>query len=138
MNRNKFITSIRRIPNLLRGYNIYVNPEKLYLIDRVFNVINNNEYSFIDLGGAWNVNGAYSKYTLLNHQVVNSYLIDTNINYKTKTSLGKFEKVKIINDDFGNNQLIDKIENVEVIYQRDISHLHFLFYLLIGYYQNHH
>ena len=58
----------RNMPKLLRGYSIYVDIDKIRLINHVFQSVVPDAKSFVDLGGVRKVSGAYSQYTLSRHR----------------------------------------------------------------------
>ena len=118
--KNKILLGIKRIPNLFKGFNLYDNPEKIKLIDKTFSLIDKSKYSFIELGGVWKVNGAYTKYTCSNYSIEKGYLIDTNFNSKTTKSIQNYPQIKMIHNDFGNKKLIKSLDKVDVIYFFDI------------------
>ncbi len=75
------------MPNLLRGYNIHVNRDKLNLIDFTFTKFCREARSFADLGGVWNVNAAYTIYTIKKFSIDRAFLIDTDIPPKLASGL---------------------------------------------------
>jgi hypothetical protein len=111
---------VRNAPNLLRGYNIYVNSEKLRLIDRAFNSLNPSAHSFADLGGVWKVHAAYTKYTLKNFSIDQGVIVDTDYPQAVERTLSKFSNLKVLRGDFTTQQLIDQVKPIDLVYFFDV------------------
>jgi hypothetical protein len=112
--------AVRNIPNLLQGYNIYVNRDKLRLIDIVFTKYFPEATSFVDLGGVWKVNAAYSLHTLKIPSIQRGTLVDTDYPAKLEATLIGQKKLKIVRGDFSQQQLIDNIGKVDVVFLFDV------------------
>ncbi|MFZ1979193.1 MAG: class I SAM-dependent methyltransferase [Bacteroidota bacterium] len=111
---------VRNAPNLLRGYNIYVNTEKLRLIDRAFSLLNPPARSFADLGGVWKVNAAYTKYTLRSFSIDRGVIVDTDYPQAVERTLSKFPKLSVLQGDFTTQQLIDQVKPIDLVYFFDV------------------
>ena len=116
----KIRKGIRNLPNIVKGFNIYVNRDKLNLIDYTFCTVNPQAKSFIDLGGVWKVNAAYTVYTLQNFKVDQGYIVDTDYNLKVNKRLAAFPNLIKLTGDFGNNEIIGQINDVDVIFLFDV------------------
>ena len=116
----KSTKAIRNLPNLLEGYNIYVNRDKLRLIDHTFNSIYPQAKSFSDLGGVWKVNGAYSLHTLKHHRIERGILIDTDVPQGLEKRFKKFRLLEVIRGDFTSKKSADIIGAVDVVYFFDV------------------
>jgi hypothetical protein len=111
---------IRHLPNLLQGYNIYVNKEKFALIDEAFGKILANSESFADLGGVWKVNAAYTRYVLKKYAIKRAYLIDTNYTARVMKKIAGYKNLDTIEGDFTSDEVIKKIAGVDVIFLFDV------------------
>lgn len=125
--KSKFSTALRKLkkgfrnfPSLLKGYNIYVNPDKLKLINLTFREFYPEAKSFADLGGVWNVNAAYSLYTLKNFEINKGVLVDTTIPESLIPKLQQHQNLHVLHGDFGNPSVIDDVCPVDVIYLFDV------------------
>ena len=110
----------RSLPNLYRGYNLYVNPEKLALIDHVFRELFPEARSFADLGGVWNVDAAYTDHTLTHHTIERGFLVDTHYTNRAINRLKAFTHLHRIQSDFMKDEVIDAIHGVDVVYFFDV------------------
>lgn len=111
---------IKNSPNLLSGYNIYVDTDKLRLIDHVFKHIAPFARSFADLGGVWKVNAGYTLYTLQKKNIQRGILVDTNFPDGLKEKLSQHPRLTIIQGDFAHTGTISRIGNVDVVYFFDV------------------
>lgn len=111
---------VRNLPNLWQGYNIYVNRNKLSLIDTVFRQFYPQARSFADFGGVWKINAAYSIHTIKKYQINKSFLVDTDIPSTLITKLKRFNNLQVIKGDFASSSVIEKVGNVDVIYLFDV------------------
>jgi len=116
----KFWKAARNLPNLLQGFNIYVNRQKLHLIDSTFRTLFPHARSFADLGGVWKVNAAYSLYTLKKFPVDRGILVDTDLPPRLTNRLRKHPKLEVIQGDFADQSVLDRIGRVDVIYFFDV------------------
>ena len=110
----------RNAPNLLRGYTIYVDADKLRLIDQVYQSAIPDATSFVDLGGVWKVNGGYSLYTLRKYRLTNGTIVDTNYPEGLGQKLAQDSRLRILRGDFTNPDVIRAIGNVDVAYFFDV------------------
>lgn len=111
---------VKNSPNLLAGYNIYVDTDKLRLIDHVFTHIVPKAHSFADLGGVWNVNAGYTIYTLRTYDIQRGVLVDTNFPDGLSEQLSAYPALSILHGDFANTETIAKIGTVDVLYFFDV------------------
>ncbi|MCK5573360.1 MAG: hypothetical protein KAJ12_11400, partial [Bacteroidetes bacterium] len=95
----------RNTPNLARGYNLYVNRDKLRLIDHTFTAVSRDARSFADLGGVWRVNAAYTRYILKRYPVERAMLVDTDYPEKLKRRLNRILNLKLIAGDFADQTM---------------------------------
>jgi len=116
----KLRKAAQNLPNLLQGFNIYVNREKLRLIDRTFSSLFPGARSFADLGGIWKVNAAYSRYSLKKFPIDRGILVDTDIPPGLNSRLRRYQKLEVIQGDFGDQTIVDRIGCVDVIYLFDV------------------
>jgi hypothetical protein len=111
---------ISHIPNLARGYNIYVNRDKFSLIDYTFKNLLTKPAAFADLGGVWKVNAAYTRYALDNYFPEKAYLIDTNFSPRILTKLNRYKNLEIIQADFADDKVVDQIRKVDALFLFDV------------------
>jgi hypothetical protein len=111
---------VRNAPNLLRGYNIHVNTEKLHLIDRAFKLLIPPARSFADLGGVWKVNAAYTKYTLKNFSIDRGVIVDTDYPRAVERTLSKFPKLSVFQGDFSTQHQINQVKQIDLVYFFDV------------------
>jgi len=116
----QFTKGIRRLPNLFYGYNLYVNRDKLRLIDHTFNTIVPGAKSFADLGGVWNVNGAYSVHTLRHHRIERGILVDTDFPRGLEEKLKAYPQLEVIRGDFASRGNAEGLGDVDVVYFFDV------------------
>ncbi len=111
---------IYNAPNLLQGYNLYVNRNKFRLIDLTIEKILNNPESFADLGGVWRVNAAYTRYTLKNYNIKRAFLVDTNFSPSVTNHLRKYQNLTMIKDDFSGDEVVQKIAKLDIVFLFDV------------------
>lgn len=111
---------VRNIPSLLLGYNIYVDSDKLRLIDRTCRSAFPAARSFADLGGVWKVHGAYSLYALRKHSLDRGILVDTDFPRGLPEKLSRTSGLRIIRGDFASTDVVHKIGAVDVAFLFDV------------------
>jgi hypothetical protein len=116
----KLKNAVRNIPNLVQGYNIYVNRNKLNLIDSVYNNHFPGAKSFVDLGGVWKVNAAYTIHTLKKPNIAAGTIIDMDCPDGLKKKLNTYKNLNIIIGDFTDRRNIDAVGKVDVAYFFDV------------------
>jgi hypothetical protein len=110
---------IHNIPAFLATHSGFVNPDKKKLIDYVFGRFT-FPASFADLGGVWNVDGAYTFYTLSKYKTEYAFLVDTDF---TETVIRKGKRsasLKLIHGNFGEESVAAQIGRVNVIFLFDV------------------
>ena len=110
----------RNTPNLARGYNLYVNRDKLRLIDHTFTAVSRDARSFADLGGVWRVNAAYTRYILKRYPVERAVLVDTDYPEKLKRRLNRILNLKLIAGDFADQTMPATVGQVDVVLFFDV------------------
>lgn len=111
---------IRNAPNLLSGYNIYVDREKLRLIDHAFSHIMPDARSFADLGGVWKVNAGYTLYTMRHHAIQRGLLVDTNFPDGLRERLSAVPNLSVIHGDFAQPDTIARVGTVDAVLFFDV------------------
>jgi len=111
---------LRNLPNLLHGYNLYVDRDKLRLIDLTLRDVIPGAKSFADLGGVWKVNAAYSIHTMKKFQVDRGTLVDTNFPRGLHERLRHYPRLRVLAGDFGLAQTAEAVGSVDVIYFFDV------------------
>ena len=116
----KLIKAARNLPNLLRGHNIYVNRDKLRLIDHTFTSLAPEASSFADLGGVWKVNAAYTIHALRHSSVRRGSIVDTDFPAWVEKKLGRFPNLQVVHADFGSSEAIAAVGHVDVVFMFDV------------------
>ena len=97
-----------------------MNPQKIALIDFVFQNIKPKAQSFADLGGVWNVDGGYTFYTLDNNEIKSAFLVDTEITLETYNKARKYNNLTLIESSFAEEAVAKRLGNVDVIFLFDV------------------
>lgn len=111
---------IKNFPNLLSGYNLYVDSDKLRLIDHTFKKIIPEARTFADLGGVWNVNAGYTLYTLRNHAITKGMLVDTNFPDGLQETLSQYKNLSVIHGDFSHDDTVAAVGKSDVVFFFDV------------------
>jgi glycosyltransferase involved in cell wall biosynthesis len=96
------------------------NFDKKVLIDYVYTRCLPPPLSFADLGGIWNIDGAYTFYTLSEYGARNAFLVDFNF---TEVSILKSQTestLKLIRGNFGEEPVVQQIGNVDAVFLFDV------------------
>lgn len=97
--------------NLMKG--------KIKLIDFCFKD-SKNISSFADLGGVWGVDGGYTFHILSNYYIKKAYLFDLHISEIVFSKAINYPQLKLYELDFGSDEAVSKISNVDVILLFDV------------------
>ncbi|MGB5875598.1 MAG: hypothetical protein WBH56_17890 [Bacteroidota bacterium] len=100
--------------NLARGYNLYVNREKLRLIDQTFSIVAPDASSFADLGGVWRVNAAYARYIIKRYPVERGVLVDTDYPGWLMKRLRRIPRLDVISGDFASPAAVSAVGKVDI------------------------
>ena len=111
---------ILNLPNLLQGYNLYVNRDKLDLINLTFRQFFPQARSFADLGGVWKVNAAYTLHTLKTFSIDRAILVDTDYPPALLTKLKQYKNLEVAQGDFGSQSVVDRVGAIDVIFLFDV------------------
>ena len=111
---------IRNLPNLARGYNLYVDREKLDLIARTFTNVRKGADSFADLGAVWKVNAGYTFFTLNNFFITRGYIVDTHFTDVVNRKVAAAGNLTKIQANFGTDDVAKKIGHVDVVFLFDV------------------
>ncbi len=110
----------RNLPSLLRGYNLYTDTNKLDLISRTFKSIIPKAESFVDLGGVWKVNAAYTFFTLRSFPIFKAYLVDFRFNDTVRRGGTEFPNLIQLQGNFCAMDVINQIGHVDVAFFFDV------------------
>jgi len=111
----------QRILPRLQGFPANVNIHKKALIDTAFQtLLPQPTASFIDLGGVWGVNGAYTFYTLDRYTISQGYLVDTHLNDTVKGKQDQYPHLRLISGNFGSSDVVKQLQPVDAIFLFDI------------------
>jgi hypothetical protein len=115
-----FKRSVTMLRRYIQGHSIHFNLDKKELIDYTFGHCKPVPASFADLGGIWNIDGAYTFYTLRKYRVKHAFLVDTNF---TDASLRKSRfksNLKLVKGNFGEESVTEQIGIVDAIFLFDV------------------
>jgi len=96
------------------------NLDKKRLIDQAFGACTPTPRSFADLGGVWNVDGAYTFYTLERYDVTRAFLADTDFNDAVRRRSLTHDNLKLIQGNFGDPAVAERIGPVDAIFLFDV------------------
>lgn len=114
---NGMITSVRK---RIMGLPIKFNLDKKKLIDYTFRRCNPNPVSFADLGGIWDVDGAYTLYTLRRFMIKSAFIADTDFTDAFIRKSRSESSLKLIHGNFGEDSVAAQIGKVDAIYLFDV------------------
>jgi hypothetical protein len=101
----------------LQGFPVNVNMNKKAIIDTTFQkLLLRSPASFIDLGGVWGVNGAYTFYTLDRYAISQAYLVDTHLNDLVRKQQEQYPQLQLISGNFGNVDIVKTLQQVDAIF----------------------
>jgi len=95
-----------------------LNPAKKDLIDYAFQ--NGSKKSFMDLGGVWGIDAAYTFYTLDKYHVTSAFLVDIGYTNLVLERAKKYPHLKMIKGNFGEDTVIKQLKKVDAIFMFDI------------------
>jgi hypothetical protein len=72
------------------------------------------------LGGVWNVNAGYTLFALRNYEIERAFIVDTNYNEIVNRKLSRFSKLVKIQGNFGSDDIVATIGNVDAIILFDV------------------
>lgn len=96
------------------------NFDKKDLIDFTFGRCKPAPRSFADLGGVWGVDAAYTFYTLDTYNIESAFLVDTDLSDEVTFRRQKFNNLKVIRGNFGEESVFEQIGSVDVIFLFDV------------------
>lgn len=97
-----------------------MNFDKKKLIDFTFSKLLYSGASFADCGGAWNVDGLYTFYTLDTYSISRAFVIDTNSTEMSIKMAQRYNNLTVINKNFGDAEVLDQIGKVDAILFFDV------------------
>ena len=100
----------------LKNFNFY----KKRLIDYTYNSCHPVPSSFADLGGIWNVDGAYTFYTLQKYGAECAFLVDTDLTDASRKKSRSKDNLKLIQGNFGEKSVAEQIGEVDAIFLFDV------------------
>lgn len=93
---------------------------KKKLIDLVFSELSTCGASFVDCGGNWNVDGAYTFYALDRYKPVSAFLVDTNFTELSLNTARRYNNLTLINDNFAKKSILSRIGKVDIVFFFDV------------------
>ncbi len=115
-----FVSVINKLSIYTRGVPINFNPDKKLLIDYTHDYCDPAPASFADLGGIWNVDGAYTFYALRKYGAKSAFLIDTNYTDAVLKRSRNKDNLTLIEGNFGEDSTAEKIGEVDAIFLFDV------------------
>lgn len=98
----------------------HFNFDKKELIDYTYRRSRLVPASFADLGGIWNVDGAYTFYTLRNYGAKFAFLVDTDFTDASLQKSRSQRSLKLIHANFGEQSVAEQIGMVDAIFLFDV------------------
>jgi hypothetical protein len=111
---------VHNLPSVFRGYNIYVDTEKLRLMDFVLGTLFPSAHSLADLGGVWKVNGAYALYATKKFRLERGVLVDTDISPEVMKLKSTGIPLQVIKGDFTQEAVMRELGAVDVVLFFDV------------------
>lgn len=105
---------------LQKKYSKNFNQNKKAMIDFVFRKLNLRADSFADLGGVWEVDAAYTFYTLDKYNIMSSFLVDTDFTELMKKRAREYKNLNLIKGNFGDEKISKQITKVSMIFLFDV------------------
>jgi hypothetical protein len=112
--------AVSKIYTKIRGFPESFNFDKKALIDYTFTRCHPVPGSFADLGGVWMVDGAYTFYALKQYKAKLAFLVDTDFSDSTIKNSHYKINLNLIQGNFGEKEVFDKIEFVDAIFLFDV------------------
>ncbi|SHJ20393.1 hypothetical protein SAMN02745216_01199 [Desulfatibacillum alkenivorans DSM 16219] len=94
--------------------------DKKEIIDFALGRLSPSPCSFADLGGIWDVDGEYTFHAFKNHDIKRAFLVDTDFTDKALTKAEKHPALQTIQDNFGRQEVVEKIGPVDAVFMFDV------------------
>lgn len=98
------------------GYPLMFDYNKKELIDVAFQKVVPHAKSFVDLGGVYRVEGAYTFYCLDKYKPETAFLVDTDLSDAVRNKSQKIHNLTLIQGNFGNPMVAERIGRVDVVF----------------------
>jgi hypothetical protein len=103
-----------------QGYPTSFNLDKKDLIDQAFRGSYPAPASFADLGGIWNVDGAYTFYILRKYGAKAAFIVDTDFSDTAKRKSQAVGNLKLLQGNFGDKSVTAQLGRVDAILLFDV------------------
>jgi hypothetical protein len=110
----------RRIMLIAQGLPSNFDSNKQQIIDYTYNYCRPVPASFADLGGIWNVDGAYTFYTLRKYGAKRAFIVDINFTDDAIKKARPKRNLKLIKGNFGEEPVAEQIGKVDAIFLFDV------------------
>jgi len=120
MNFNFLRTAGTKLRFMAQGLPVNFNPDKKALIDYAYRHCYPAPTSFADLGGVWNVDGAYSFYILREYGAKHAFLVDTDFTDSVHQKSRSEKNLRLIRGNFGDELVAETIGMVDAIFMFDV------------------
>lgn len=110
----------RRLQNQMAGLPANFNREKMHLIEKVFGDRLIGANSFADLGAIWNIDGAYTIYTLKNYDIERGNIVDTDFTDSFIQKTDSYSNLNRITGNFGDPSIADQVNTVDAVFFFDV------------------
>lgn len=109
-----------KLQTLLGTYPGNYSFDKQLLVDRAFGEIHPGARSFVDLGGAHLVDGAYTFYALESYDVARAVLVDFELTDGVKQRSSRFPNLKLLQGAFDAPAVLSEISHADVTLMFDV------------------
>jgi hypothetical protein len=96
------------------------NPDKQELIDLAFEQYRPRIESVADLGGIWNVDGAYALYAIRKFGIAKACIVDTDFSEASRTLSQNAANLQLIQGNFGDETVAAKVGMVDAVFLFDV------------------
>ena len=110
--------SARRARARARGRYPGLEPAKLALIDRAFDLL--GARSFADLGGVWAVDGGYACYAADAHRAERGVLVDDDLTPGLERRAARLPALELVRASFGTQEAVARVGDVDLVLLFDV------------------
>lgn len=93
---------------------------KKELLDFLFEHYSPRPRTFADLGGVWNVDGAYALYAADHPECVRGYLVDTHPNDRVRGYCERAGNLELVHGDFGSAEVVARLPRLDFVFFFDV------------------
>lgn len=108
------------VKSLVQGYPFKFDLTKKQTLDVAFTEVVPDARSFVDLGGVWRINGAYTFYLLDTYKFDRAFLVDTNVTQEVWAKRKSYPNLDLIEKNFSEPDMQRRIGPVDAIILFDV------------------